>query len=56
VRKVPQIVAAVSGLVVAAVVGVVLTQHADAAAVPVYHPTRLTHLGDAHQVVVVTGA
>jgi L,D-peptidoglycan transpeptidase YkuD (ErfK/YbiS/YcfS/YnhG family) len=38
-----------------AAAGVVLTQQADAAIVPVYHPTRLAHVGDAQQLVVVTG-
>ena len=38
-----------------AAAGVVLTQQADAATVPVYHPTRLAHVGDAQQLVVVTG-
>jgi L,D-peptidoglycan transpeptidase YkuD (ErfK/YbiS/YcfS/YnhG family) len=44
-----------AGLAVLAAAGVVLTQRADAAAVPVYHPTRLAHVGDARQLVVVTG-
>lgn len=35
--------------------GVVVTQQAFAAAVPIYHPTRLAHVGDAEQLVVVTG-
>ena len=45
-----------AGLVVLAAAGLGLTQSADAAAVPVYHPTRLAHVGDARQLVVVTGA
>jgi L,D-peptidoglycan transpeptidase YkuD (ErfK/YbiS/YcfS/YnhG family) len=44
-----------AGLAVLAAAGVVLTQRADAAALPVYHPTRLAHVGDARQLVVVTG-
>lgn len=35
--------------------GVVLTHTADAAVAPAYHPTRLKHVGDAQQIVVVTG-
>jgi L,D-peptidoglycan transpeptidase YkuD (ErfK/YbiS/YcfS/YnhG family) len=44
-----------AGLAVLAAAGVVLTQRADAAAVPVHHPSRLAHVGDARQLVVVTG-
>jgi L,D-peptidoglycan transpeptidase YkuD (ErfK/YbiS/YcfS/YnhG family) len=44
-----------AGLVVLAAAGVGLTQSAEAAAEPVYHPTRLAHVGDARQLVVVTG-
>ncbi|GAA2540262.1 L,D-transpeptidase family protein [Winogradskya consettensis] len=46
----------VAGLALGAVVfglGVAFT--AEAAAVPVYHPTRLKYVGDAQQIVVVTG-
>jgi L,D-peptidoglycan transpeptidase YkuD (ErfK/YbiS/YcfS/YnhG family) len=43
------------GVAALAAAGVVLTQRADAAAAPVYHPTRLAHVGDAQQLVVVTG-
>jgi L,D-peptidoglycan transpeptidase YkuD (ErfK/YbiS/YcfS/YnhG family) len=45
-----------AGLVVLAATGIGLTQSAEAAAEPVYHPTRLAHVGDARQLVVVTGA
>lgn len=45
-----------TGLVVLAAGGVALTQAADAAAAPAYHPTRLAHVGDARQLVVVTGS
>ncbi|WP_067503372.1 L,D-transpeptidase family protein [Actinoplanes sp. TFC3] len=47
-----------AGLALGAVVlglGVVRTFSADAAAVPSYHPTKLKNIGDAQQVVVVTG-
>jgi L,D-peptidoglycan transpeptidase YkuD (ErfK/YbiS/YcfS/YnhG family) len=43
------------GVAALAAAGVVLTQKADAAAVPAYHPTRLAHVGDAQQLIVVTG-
>ena len=43
------------GVAALAAAGVVLTQRADAAEAPVYHPTRLTHVGDARQLIVVTG-
>jgi L,D-peptidoglycan transpeptidase YkuD (ErfK/YbiS/YcfS/YnhG family) len=35
--------------------GVAVTQQAFAAAAPAYHPTRLMHVGDAKQLIVVTG-
>ena len=44
-----------TGLVVLAAAGVVLTQSAEAAAEPAYHPARLAHVEDARQLVVVTG-
>jgi len=44
-----------AGLVVLAAGGIGFTQSAEAAAEPVYHPTRLAHVGDARQLVVVTG-
>jgi L,D-peptidoglycan transpeptidase YkuD (ErfK/YbiS/YcfS/YnhG family) len=54
-RKLPQKL--VVGLGVAALVatGVVLSLHADASAVPAYFPTKLAHVGDARQLIVVTG-
>jgi L,D-peptidoglycan transpeptidase YkuD (ErfK/YbiS/YcfS/YnhG family) len=45
-----------AALVVLAAAGIGRTQSADAAAEPVYHPTRLAHVADARQLVVVTGA
>jgi L,D-peptidoglycan transpeptidase YkuD (ErfK/YbiS/YcfS/YnhG family) len=45
-----------AALAVLAAAGMVLIARADAAAVPAYHPTRLAHVGDARQLVVVTGA
>ena len=51
-RKLLVVAAAVAVLGAA---GTVLTQRADAAAAPAYHPTRLAHVGDAQQLVVVTG-
>jgi L,D-peptidoglycan transpeptidase YkuD (ErfK/YbiS/YcfS/YnhG family) len=47
-----------AGLVLGAVVaglGVVGALSADAAAVPAYHPTKLAHVSDARQLIVVTG-
>jgi L,D-peptidoglycan transpeptidase YkuD (ErfK/YbiS/YcfS/YnhG family) len=47
-----------AGLVLGAVVaglGVVRALSADAAAVPVYHPTKLANVSDARQLIVVTG-
>src|SRR4051812_20177671 len=47
-----------AGLAIGAVVlglGVVRALSAGAAAVPPYHPTKLKNIGDARQVVVVTG-
>src|SRR5918997_2940095 len=51
-KKLLIVAAAVAALAAA---GTVLTQRADAAEVPVHHPTRLAHVGDAQQLVVVTG-
>ncbi|HEU4348098.1 MAG TPA: L,D-transpeptidase family protein [Actinoplanes sp.] len=45
-----------AGLAVLAAAGMVFIARADAATVPVYHPTRLAHVGDARQLVVVTGS
>ena len=45
---------AVALLVAAVVVTALAWQPASAAAVPAYHPSRLVHLGDARQVVVVS--
>jgi L,D-peptidoglycan transpeptidase YkuD (ErfK/YbiS/YcfS/YnhG family) len=48
-----------AGLVLGAVVaglGVVRALSADAAAVPAYHPTKLAHVSDSRQLIVVTGA
>jgi L,D-peptidoglycan transpeptidase YkuD (ErfK/YbiS/YcfS/YnhG family) len=47
------VVAAAAVVLVAA--GAVVTQQAFAAEAPVYHPTRLAHVGDARQLIVVTG-
>jgi L,D-peptidoglycan transpeptidase YkuD (ErfK/YbiS/YcfS/YnhG family) len=47
-----------AGLVLGAVVaglGVVRALSADAAVVPAYHPSKLTHLSDSRQVIVVSG-
>jgi L,D-peptidoglycan transpeptidase YkuD (ErfK/YbiS/YcfS/YnhG family) len=47
-----------AGLVLGAVVaglGVVRALSADAAVVPAYHPSKLTHLSDSRQVIVVAG-
>jgi L,D-peptidoglycan transpeptidase YkuD (ErfK/YbiS/YcfS/YnhG family) len=43
------------GVVAALGFGVARALSADAAAVPAYHPTKLKNIGDAQQVVVVTG-
>jgi hypothetical protein len=43
------------GAAVLAAAGVVLAPRADAVAVPAYHPTRLAHVADAQQLIVVTG-
>lgn len=51
-KKLLIVAAAVATLAAA---GTVLTPRADAAEVPVHHPTRLAHVGDAQQLVVVTG-
>lgn len=51
-RKTIVVAAAVTLLAAA---GVVVTQHAFAAAVPAYHPTKLKNVGDAKQLVVVVG-
>jgi L,D-peptidoglycan transpeptidase YkuD (ErfK/YbiS/YcfS/YnhG family) len=48
-------VALVLGAVVAGA-GVVRAMSADAAAVPPHHPTKLAHVADARQLIVVTGA
>jgi L,D-peptidoglycan transpeptidase YkuD (ErfK/YbiS/YcfS/YnhG family) len=53
-RTLPRIVAAVAGSALVAA-GAIVAATADAAVAP-YDPARLTHLGDARQVVVVTGA
>ena len=44
----------VAVLAAALVVAALVSQPASAATVPAYHPSRLTHLGDARQVVVVS--
>lgn len=43
------------GISILVAAGVVLALKADAGVMPVYDPTRLTHLGDATQIVVVAG-
>jgi len=45
-----------AALAVLGAAGMVLIARADAATVPAYHPTRLAHVGDAKQLIVVTGA
>jgi L,D-peptidoglycan transpeptidase YkuD (ErfK/YbiS/YcfS/YnhG family) len=45
-----------AGLAVLAAAGMVLIARADAATEPVYHPSRLAHVGDAQQLIVVAGA
>jgi L,D-peptidoglycan transpeptidase YkuD (ErfK/YbiS/YcfS/YnhG family) len=55
VKKAPQVTAIVLGLVGLIAVGLGRPEPAGAATAPVYHPSRLAHLGDARQVVVVTG-
>lgn len=48
----------VAGLVLGAVIagsGVVVALAANAATVPAYHPSKLTHLSDSRQVIVVSG-
>ena len=52
----PRAVAVVAGLGALVAAGVVLSVRADAATVPPYDPTRLAHVGDARQLIVVTGA
>jgi len=45
-----------AGLAVLSAAGLVLIARADAAVEPAYHPSRLTHVGDAQQLIVVAGA
>jgi len=45
-----------AGLAVLGAAGLVLIARADAAVEPAYHPSRLTHVGDAQQLIVVAGA
>jgi L,D-peptidoglycan transpeptidase YkuD (ErfK/YbiS/YcfS/YnhG family) len=45
-----------AALAVLGAAGMVLIARADAATAPAYHPTRLAHVGDAKQLIVVTGA
>jgi L,D-peptidoglycan transpeptidase YkuD (ErfK/YbiS/YcfS/YnhG family) len=54
-RKLRKIAAFAAGFAAIAAAGVVLTQQANAATVPPYDPRRLTHVGDARQLIVVTG-
>ena len=44
-----------AAVAVLAAAGVVLTQQSFAASTPAYHPTKLKHVGDAKQLVVVVG-
>jgi L,D-peptidoglycan transpeptidase YkuD (ErfK/YbiS/YcfS/YnhG family) len=53
-KKLPQLLAALAVVALVAA-GIILTQRADAATVPAYDPTRLAHVGDAGQLIVVTG-
>ncbi|WP_306213935.1 L,D-transpeptidase family protein [Actinoplanes sp. RD1] len=55
-RRLPAVGLVVAfGVVAALGFGVVRALSADAATVPAYHPSRLKNIGDAQQVVVVTG-
>src|SRR3954469_4334193 len=54
-KKTPQVAALAAGLAVLVSAGVVLSVRADAATVPPYDPTRLANVGNARQLVVVTG-
>src|SRR5829696_5106169 len=54
-NKPQKILAFVAGFAALIAAGVVLTQQANAATVPPYDPRRLTHVGDARQLIVVTG-
>jgi L,D-peptidoglycan transpeptidase YkuD (ErfK/YbiS/YcfS/YnhG family) len=55
-KKLPQITALTLGLAALVTAGVVLSLRADAATtVPAYDPAKLTHLGDARQLIVVAG-
>ena len=54
-RSVRKAVVFALGVATLVAAGVVLALRADAATVPAYDPTRLAHVGDATQLVVVTG-
>ena len=54
-KSLHKVTALVLGLSTLIAAGVVLALGADAATVPAYDPTRLTHVGDAQQLVVVAG-
>lgn len=55
-RRLRQTTAFVLGVAAMIAAGVVLALHADATTTPPYYPTRLAHVGDAQQIVVVTGS
>ena len=54
-KKAPQLAAVLLGLAAVIAVGLGRPEPAGAGTAPVYHPTRLAHVGDARQLVVVTG-
>jgi L,D-peptidoglycan transpeptidase YkuD (ErfK/YbiS/YcfS/YnhG family) len=54
-RKLSQFAAVSLGFAALVAAGVMLAVGADAAAVPAYDPARLAHVGDARQLIVVTG-
>jgi L,D-peptidoglycan transpeptidase YkuD (ErfK/YbiS/YcfS/YnhG family) len=54
-RSLRKSIAFVAGFAALLAAGVVLTQQADATTIPAYDPRQLTHVGDARQLIVVTG-
>jgi L,D-peptidoglycan transpeptidase YkuD (ErfK/YbiS/YcfS/YnhG family) len=54
-KKLPQVAVLVIGVTALVAAGMVLSYRAEAAAVPPYDPSRLAHVGDARQLIVVTG-
>jgi L,D-peptidoglycan transpeptidase YkuD (ErfK/YbiS/YcfS/YnhG family) len=55
-RSLHKVTAIALGLSTLIAVGTVLALRADAATAPAYDPTRLTHVGDAQQLIVVAGS